>query len=483
MITPAPLSESVRELRGQARHILNAALEAVEPGVAVRRHLRLSSDQMDLLVDQGHRIRAYPLRQFERIWVVGGGKAGAPMAAAVAEVLGARLSGGLVVVKYGHTLGYTNLCGPIRIVEAGHPIPDEAGVSAARAIAELLAAAGEYDLVLCLLSGGGSALMTLPVAGVSLSDLQTLTQILLRCGATIHQINTVRKHLSQLSGGQLARLAWPATMVSLILSDVVGDALDVIASGPSVPDPTTFADAREVLSHYGVWHELPAAIVHHLEAGIAGDVPETPKAGDPVFDRVQNVIVGSNLLAAQAAAQAAQQLGFDTALLTTYLEGEASQVGRVLAGLAKGLARAEAMHPPGQLLRRPACLVLGGETTVTLRGDGRGGRNQEMALAAAIALAGWSDVLVACLATDGTDGPTNSAGAYADGNTLARAAELGLNAQDYLARNDSYHFFERLGDLIVTGPTQTNVNDLALVLVGDSTPDVDGMPADQDISA
>lgn len=477
MVIPAPLNQPVRDLRALAWHILNAALEAVEPGAAVRRHLRLSDDQTELLVDLDHHTRAYPLRQFERVWVVGGGKASAPMAAAVAEVLGSRLSGGLVVVKYGHTLRHAEASGPVRIVEAGHPIPDQAGVSAARAIADVLTAAGERDLVLCLLSGGGSALMTLPVADVSLADLQTLTQILLRCGATIHQINTVRKHLAQLSGGQLARLAWPAALVSLILSDVVGDDLDVIASGPTVPDPTTFADAWEVLSHYGVWHELPTAIVRHLEAGVAGAIPDTPKAGDPIFERVQNVIVGSNRLAAQAAAQAAHRLGFDTALLTTYLEGEASQVGRVLAGLAKGLARAEAMHPPGQPLGRPACLVMGGETTVTLRGNGRGGRNQEMALAAAIALAGWSDVLITCLATDGTDGPTDAAGAYADGSSLARAAELGMSANDFLARNDAYHFFERLGDLIITGPTQTNVNDLALILVGDSTPGMHGRDA------
>jgi len=319
--------------------------------------------------------------------------------------------------------------------------------------------------VLCLISGGGSALMTAPVAGVSLADLQALTQTLLACGATINEINTIRKHISQLKGGQLARLAAPATVVSLILSDVVGDPLDVIASGPTVPDPSTFADAWSVLTHYGVENDIPAAIKAHLLAGRAGQLADTPKPGDAIFDRVQNVIFGSNRLAAMAAAETAARLGFEPLLLTTYIEGEARQVGQVAAGLAKGLVRGETMHPAGQFIARPACLIFGGETTVTLQGDGKGGRNQEMALAAALALAGWPHILVACLATDGTDGPTDAAGAFADGATVARAAELGLDAASYLVRNDAYHFFAPLDDLIMTGPTRTNVNDLTLILV------------------
>jgi glycerate 2-kinase len=306
--------------------------------------------------------------------------------------------------------------------------------------------------------------MTSPVSRVSLVDLQALTQVLLACGATINEVNTVRKHISQLKGGQLARLASPATVVSLILSDVVGDPLDVIASGPTVPDPTTFADAWAVLTRYHIVDQVPKPIADHLTAGTSGEIPDTPKPGDPVFERVQNVIVGSNRLAARSAAEEAQRLGFDTALLTTFVEGEAREVARVVAGLAKGLARAEAAHPVGRPLSRPACLVLGGETTVTLRGDGKGGRNQEMALAAALSLAGWEGVLVACLATDGTDGPTDAAGAFADGTTVARAARLGLDAKAHLTRNDAYHFFQKLGDLMLTGPTKTNVNDLILIL-------------------
>jgi hydroxypyruvate reductase len=454
------------ELRAAAWRMMRAALQAVEPGAAVRRHVQLAGDALTVAGDNPEEARRYDLGQYDRLWVVGGGKAGAPMAAALAERLGRRQSGGLVVVKYGHALGDAAAAAPVEIVEAGHPIPDRAGQRAAGRMADLLRGAGERDLVLCVISGGGSALMTLPVTGVSLADLQALTQILLRCGATINQINTLRKHLSQLAGGRLAKLACPATIVSLILSDVVGDPLDVIASGPTVADPTTFADAWQIVADFGVAGQLPAAITHHLQAGLSGALPDTLKPGDPSFERVQNVVIGSNCSAGRAAAAMAQQLGFDTLLLTSFLEGEASQVGRVLAGLAKGLARAEAMHPPGRPLARPACLVLGGETTVTLRGDGKGGRNQEMALSAALALAGWPDLLVAGLATDGTDGPTDAAGAFADGSTVPRAAASGMRAADYLARNDAYHFFGRLDDLIVTGPTQTNVNDLALVLAG-----------------
>ncbi|MCS7260801.1 MAG: DUF4147 domain-containing protein, partial [Anaerolineae bacterium] len=265
---------------------------------------------------------------------------------------------------------------------------------------------------------------------------------------------------------QLARWAAPAPMISLILSDVVGDALDVIASGPTVPDPTTFADAWSVLERYHIVDQLPRSIVAHIQAGMQGAVAETPKPGDPIFAQVRNVIIGSNRIAAHAAATAARQLGYQTLLLTTFLEGEAREAGRVLASLAKGMVCGETMLPPATTLQLPACLILGGETTVTLRGNGRGGRNQEMALAAAIALDGWPHVLVACLATDGNDGLTDAAGAFVDGSTVRRAAALGLSAADYLARNDSHTFFALLGDLVITGPTHTNVNDLALVLVG-----------------
>jgi glycerate 2-kinase len=452
--------------RERAWQIMRVALDAVEPGAAVRRHLHLVANHLIIMDPQGGEY-AHALDEFDRVLVVGGGKAGAPMAAAVADILGKWLSDGGVIVKHGHTLADSATTRPIKILEAGHPVPDQAGLHGAEYIAHLLHGATSRDLVLCLISGGGSALMTLPPSGISLANLQALTQILLGCGATINEINTIRKHVSQLKGGQLAQLASPAKVVSLILSDVVGDPLEVIASGPTVPDPTTFDDAWSILTRYGVVEDVPTSIINHLSAGREGTLPDTPKPGDPIFDRVQNVIIGSNRLAAYAAAEEAQRMGFDTILLTTFLEGEAREVGRVIAGLAKGAVHGEAMHPAGRSLTRPVCLVLGGETTVTLHGDGKGGRNQEMALAAALSLVGWEGVLIACLATDGTDGPTDAAGAFADGTTINRAVNLGLDAKTYLARNDTYQFFRQLDDLIVTGPTKTNVNDLVLVFVGD----------------
>jgi hydroxypyruvate reductase len=456
-------SENPAKLRDSAWQIMRVALDAVEPSAAVRRHLQLVNSR--LIIESSHdKERTYNLDDFDRVLVVGGGKAGAPMAAAVTEIIGRRLTNGVVVVKHEHVLNDPSLTGPIEIVEAGHPVPDEAGLKGAGGIADLLCNTTSRDLVLCLISGGGSALMTSPAPGISLADLQALTQVLLGCGATINEINTIRKHCSQLKGGQLAKLASPSPVISLILSDVVGDPLEVIASGPTVPDPTTFGDAWSILERYEVLDEVPASITKHLSNGLKGIIPDTPKLGDPIFDGVHNVIVGSNRLAAQAAAQKAQAMGFDTILLTTFLEGEARDVARAMAGLAKGLVRSETMHPASRGLSQPACLVLGGETTVTLHGDGKGGRNQEMALAAAMSLADWDGLLIAFLATDGNDGPTDAAGAFADGSTIARAAQAGLDAEAHLARNDAYHFFQELGDLIVTGPTNTNVNDLVIIL-------------------
>ncbi len=441
--TNPPLPDNGK--RQLAWQVMRAALKAVDPYTAVKDFFKTNPPLQE-------RLQTTP----GRLIVVGAGKAGAPMARAAAEIFADRISAGHVVVKYGHA---DTGAPPSAIVvsEAGHPVPDEAGVSASREITRLVQSAGEEDVVLCLISGGGSALLTLPAEGLTLDDLQATTRALLAAGATINQVNTVRKHLSAVKGGQLARLAAPARVVTLILSDVVGDPLPVIASGPTVPDPSTFADAWAIVEQFHLQNSLPPAVVHRLQAGVQGDIPDTPKPGAPVFDRVENIIIGSNRIAARAAVSAARALGFNAQLLTTFLEGEAREVGKVLAGLAKGMARDESP------LVRPACLVLGGETTVTLRGNGLGGRNQEMALAAAIALQGWPDVLVVCLGTDGTDGPTDAAGAFADGDTVQRAQALGLDPLDFLARNDAYHFFRALDDLIITGPTQTNVNDLAFV--------------------
>lgn len=434
------------ESRQVGWRIIRAALEAVNPATAVHTYFAQHAEVAE-------RIKAAS----GRIIVVGAGKAGAPMAGAVSEIFGDRIAGGRVIVKYGHTLDRP-IRSPIQISEAGHPVPDEAGLLAAQEIARLLQTTTEDDVVLCLISGGGSALLTLPAAGLGLGDLQATTEKLLAAGATINQINTIRKHLSAVKGGRLAEMAALATVYTLILSDVVGDPLEVIASGPTVPDPTTFEDAWRIVDEYRLAPVLPARVVQHLQAGRAGTIPDTPKPGAAVLGRVFNAIIGSNPIAARAAVAAAGQAGLTARLLTTFVEGEAREVGRVVAGLAKGLVTGQGP------VERPACLVLGGETTVTLRGNGQGGRNQEMALAAAIVLQEWPNILVVCLGTDGTDGPTDAAGAFADGSTVAKARAAGLEAVEYLNRNDAYNFFAAIGDLIVTGPTRTNVNDLIFIL-------------------
>ncbi len=426
------------DLYAAAIELQRAALAAVDPASAIRRHVRREGDVL-VVADQ-----RYHLGDYARVFVVGGGKAAVPMADAIAGILGERLTAGVVVTKYEHTRGQS--IPRIQIIEAAHPVPDENSVRGARAVADLADRATERDLVICLISGGGSALLTLPVPGLALAGLQALTDALLRCGATINEVNTVRKHCSGIKGGNLAHLAAPARLVALILSDVVGDPLDVIASGPTVPDSTTMADAQAVLRRYEI-SEPPF-------------LRETPRPGDPIFDRAQNVVVGSNRLAALAAVESARELGLNALLLSTYVEGEAREVGRVAAALAKGICADGDPLPP------PACLVWGGETTVTVRGEGMGGRNQELALSAAVALDGWRDVLIMALATDGADGPTDAAGAIITGETLARARERGLDAWTALEANDSYRFFDELGDSIRTGPTGTNVNDLLFVLVG-----------------
>ncbi|WP_416208831.1 glycerate kinase type-2 family protein [Chloroflexus sp.] len=432
--------------------VMAAALAAVDPVQATAVSLRREGDW--LIAGE----RRYDLRVFERVWLVGAGKAGAAMAQAAAATLGDRLSRGIVVVKDDGAL--LPAIPGVQLVQAAHPTPDERSVAAGQQIADLLDQANERDLVIALISGGGSALLNLPVPGVTLAALQRLTAELLTCGAPIGAINTLRKHLDRLKGGGLARLAAPATLITLILSDVVGSPLDVIASGPTVADPTTFADALALLDHYELRDRCPPTILAYLTAGARGEQPETLKPGDPVLAKIQHVLIGSNAQAAHAALAAAQAAGFHTLLLTTSLEGEAREVGKVLAAIAREIATSG--HP----FARPACVIAGGETTVTLRGTGLGGRNQELALSAALALAGLADAAVITLATDGGDGPTDAAGAVATGATVARARALGLDPLDHLRRNDAYPFFAALDDLLRPGPTGTNVNDLALVVVG-----------------
>jgi glycerate 2-kinase len=431
--------------------ILAAALQAVEPERAVTRCLTRHNNHLQA----GG--RSYDLEQFGKIWLVGAGKAGLPMSIAAARTLGAYLYQGLVIVKQGYAEGSQALPDRIKILEAEHPVPGDRGVKATRRIRAMLEEAGPNDLVICLISGGGSALFTDPAGELSLADLQELTRLLLASGATINEINCLRKHLDAVKGGGLARLAAPAHLLTLILSDVVGDPLDVIASGPTVPDPTSFKDAWEVLERYDLQEKAPRRVLEWLQAGRARAIPETPKPGDELFDRVANLVVGSNRLAAEAAILQSQVEGFHPLLLTTYLQGEARQAGGMLAAVARQI------DASGQPAPRPACIVVGGETTVTLHGDGLGGRNQEMALGAVRALACIPNLALVTLATDGGDGPTDAAGAVVTGETLSQAVALNLDPDDYLRRNDAYHFFDKLGALLKPGPTQTNVNDLAFI--------------------
>jgi len=441
---------NVSALRAAAREIYRAALLAVDPAEAVRRHL--FRDGGNLLAGGA----CYPLDSIDRIYLIGAGKASGAMAVAVEEIVGDRIEGGVVMVPYGHH----RPAGRVRVQEAGHPIPDDAGRQGAEAILSLLRRARERDLVIVVVSGGGSALLPLPVEGVGLPDKQEMTRQLLACGATIREINVIRKHLSRIKGGRLAAAALPARLIVLILSDVVGDPLDSIASGPTAPDPTTYAEAHAILERYGLERTAPGAVLRHLRRGLEGRAPETPKAQDPLFANVRNLIVGSNLQALRAAAERAQGLGLSPLILSSSIEGEAREVAKVHAALAREIRASDNPVPP------PACLISGGETTVTLRGSGVGGRNQEFALAAAVEIEDLRDVVILSAGTDGSDGPTDAAGAVADGATIQRARAIGLDPVGLLRNNDSHRLFRALGDLVVTGPTHTNVMDIRLLLIG-----------------
>jgi len=444
-VNPEPEAEALDPLIDDACRLYQAAVRRVQANVLFR--------DLDLLrgLDRSP-------DDYRRVVVVGAGKASMAMAGAVEALLGERIDQGLVVVPYGYraTLPASqHRPQRVEVVEAAHPVPDAAGVAAAARVHRWAASCGADDLLLVLLSGGGSALWPSFAPALSLEDAQATFRLLLHSGAGIHQLNTVRKHLSTLNGGRLAALAAPATVLTLVISDVVGDDLSVIASGPTVPDDTTYRDAVAVLQTFELWEQVPGPVRAHLEHGARGDVPETPRPGSPVFERVRTVLLGSNRQALAAMQAAAAQRGYATRICSRALTGEAREVGLTVARAALAVEAAQ-----------PTCLLWGGETTVTVTGAGQGGRNQEVALAAALGLEGTArTVVVLSGGTDGIDGPTQAAGAWATPRTAAAARSAGLDPAAYQADNDAYAFFARLGGLLTPGPTHTNVMDVLIALV------------------
>ena len=428
--------------------IMAAGLNAVDPYQVVHRFLHRKKN--DLLIGR----QTVDLSQIKRVFIIGFGKASIPMSYAIEEVLDDLTVEGVVITKKGSPKLDYALSSKIFLIEAGHPLPDKASVLGAQQVINILSKASSEDLIICNISGGGSSLLTLPKPGIKLDEIQILTKQLLACGATIDEINTIRKHIDMVKGGGLLDKASSSRWVTLILSDVIGDPVDRIASGPTAPDPSTYEEAYEIIRRYKLQNKIPSSITSHLTQGVQKQSPETLKPGNPIFNRVHNLIVGNNSLAVASSLREAEQAGYVSILLTTSLQGEASQVGLFFGAIAQQIALTSQPVP------RSACILAGGETTVTLHGKGIGGRNQEVALGSVIPMAGLDNIIFITLASDGGDGPTDAAGAVVSGNTLERAKSLGMDPRDYLHRNDSYHFFEPLGDLIKTGPTLTNVGDL-----------------------
>ncbi len=425
--------------------MIGSTLAAVEPRGLIRRKVKVRGDE---LIVGGEALR---LREFREVWVVSVGKAAPGMARGMLDVLDRPVGKCIVIAPAGSDASVIK--GEAEVHLASHPIPDESGLRATARLLEELSNVSRDTLIILLLSGGSSALLPAPATGLTLEDEAEVSRLLMNAGATIEELNIVRKHISSVKGGQLAKAMMPARVLCLILSDVPGDRLDVVGSGPTLPDPSTFRDAYNVLVRRNVWQDAPARVRERIEAGMAGAVEETPKPGDPAFQRVTNILIGCVGDACEAAAQAAREMGYNAAILSRSFEGEASSLGLLLGSVAIELeGRAGVLY------------VLGGESTVRVRGDGVGGRNQELALAALTRLRRDSRCVVASVGTDGVDGPTDAAGAVACSEQIARAENFGLDPREYLERNDSYTFFKKVGGHIVTGPTGTNVGDVVLVL-------------------
>ncbi len=439
-------TETLQKARSLVLDSYEAALNTVQPGRLIQSKLALNDT--DLKIDW----LDFDLQTFRHIYVVGAGKASGEMAAALEQLLGKWITTGIVNVPYGNKPKTEKIV----LNQASHPLPDQSGVEGTKQMMQIAKQAGLDDLLICLISGGGSSLMPLPMDGVTLEDKQELTQTLLKSGANIREVNTVRKHLSAVKGGKLAKQACRATILNLIISDVIDDELGIIASGPTAPDESTFGNAVEVLKKYHVWETAPEAVKKILAEGQMGKIAETPKPGDSVFDKVHNVIIGSNQSACNTVKRFFDSQGIKTQTLPDPLEGEAKQVAGVLA---EKIRKTQTSAP------KPVCIIGGGETTVTVTGKGLGGRNQELALAVTLQLRGVEGFVFASLSTDGVDGPTEAAGAIIDSGTLGQAENLGLNAEGFLQNNDSYRFFSALEDTVFTGRTGTNVNDLVIMLI------------------
>jgi len=445
--------KSTRKARELALNLVIEGIKAADPHVAIERHVKVVGEL--LVFNERYEV---DLSRVNDVYVIGMGKAVGAMAESLEAMLDDKITEGIIIVPKGTANRYK--LKKIRACEGGHPIPNEGSLKCAERLLSLAESAGEEDLVICLLSGGGSALASLPVDDVSLEDLMRTTELLLRSGAEIREVNTVRKHISRIKGGWLAKAAYPARLFSLIISDVVGDDVSSIASGPTAPDKSTFKDVKQILEKYEIWHEVPSSVRRWIELGVRGDVNETPKPDDVVFEKVHNIIIASNRVSLQSMAELGRSLGLNVLILTSYLEGEAREVGKVISSILREVYEHDIP------VKKPAAIIAGGETTVTVKGHGKGGRNQELALSVARMIKGLKGVALLSMGSDGLDGITDAAGAIVDGNTISEASGLGLDPERYLADNDSYTFFKKVGgSLIFTGPTGTNVNDFVVGVV------------------
>jgi hydroxypyruvate reductase len=433
--------------------VLTAALASVAPHKAVVNLLQKTEN----ILRVGR--RAYDLADYGSIYLIGFGKAVMAMAAGALDAIGDDVTGGYLIAKHLEESEAVSLPASITISKGNHPVPGDDTFSSSQALIAYCKQVQHDDLAIVLISGGGSALCSAPVEGVTAEDMQALTRELLACGAEIQEMNAIRKHVDRIKGGGLAQLLVPATVITLILSDVIGSPLDVIASGPTVPDQASFTDVAGIFDQYQIWETIPQPISSLVNDGLQRLVADTPKEGEACFTGVQNVLIADNAIACRAAQEACQAGGVNAQVMTTYLSGEAREVGKVLSSFAHQIRHT------GEPFAPPCCLIFGGETTVTLKGSGKGGRNQEVVLGAVRSLAGLADVLLITLATDGEDGPTDAAGAWATGETYAKARKLGLSVDQALADNDAYHFFEGLNQIVHTGPSGTNVNDLSFLFV------------------